>query len=136
MDHLFGEKSDWYPDKFPCPWVNCDGKGELLTSIQPEALAALSVHELTPQEAYVAFNGLGLPEEQDCGPTAVQVAFNKLVKKVNVALLKGTNRSIVNWIEFEDGTRLFLGATAAGAIVYRIAKPRSFTQEALDATQD
>jgi hypothetical protein len=135
MDYLFGEKSEWYPNKFPCPQADCNNKSaELMVSIKPEALSVLSVFDLTAQEAFAALNGMGLPEEQDCGPTAVRVAFKEPIKSVDARLVKGTNRSVIDSIEFGNGTRVFLGASAYGAIVYRIAKKRSFVKEVLSET--
>lgn len=129
MVHLFGEKSEWYPDKFPCVTDGCTSKMEIMDSIAGDAFRALDVHDVTPTEAFSALNGLGVPEEQDCGPTAVKVAFQKPIKNVATRLVKGTNRSVIDSVEFEDGSKLFLGSSAFGAIVYRISKKRSFVEE-------
>jgi hypothetical protein len=122
VDLLLGEKSEWYPDKYPC--ANCPAKAALIDNIDPSALKALDLYEMTAQEAYGAFNGLGLPEERECGPMAVGDAFKSSVKKVHCELIKGTNRSVVRHIELEDGTRVYFGSSPYGATVYRIAKRR------------
>lgn len=132
MENLVGQRSEWYPDKFPCP--SCDAKATVHTAVDAEVMNVLDIHDLTPAEAFVAFNGMGLPEEQECGPTAVNKAFSQPVKKINAKLIKGSNRSVLESIEFEDGTRLFLASSPYGATVYRISKPRSITEEVLNGT--
>lgn len=132
MDHLFGEKSEWYPDKYPHPDPDVKELGQYMMVIQPEALRELDVRDLTPHEAFLAMSGLGLPEERDCGPTAVTQAFEHAVKSVKCRLIKGTHRSVLDSIVFEDGSELFLASAVEGAVVYRISKPRSYTKEALN----
>lgn len=129
IENLFGDKSQWYPDKFPCPNAFCGGYGEFINAIEPEALKCLAIHNLTPEEAFAAFSGLGIPEERECGPAAVEKAFTKSVKKINSKLVPGSNRSIIYWIEFEDNTRIFFGASPYGAIVYRIAQREQLKEE-------
>jgi hypothetical protein len=126
---LLGAGSEWYPNKYPCPRFGCTGLAEYSTGIQPTALAALELHEVTPQEAFAAFEGLGLPPERDCGETAVRGAFEKKVTNVGVRQLRGRNRSVIDWIEFEDGTRLFLAASGDGAVAYRLAKKFSYVEK-------
>lgn len=127
VDVLLGEKSEWYPDKYPCP--SCSGMASMVDAIEPAALKALDLYDLTPQEAYSAFNGLGLPKERECGPMAVREAFKSPVKEIKCELIKGTNRTLLKHIIFEDGTRVYFGSSPYGATVYRIAKPRT---ESLD----
>ena len=132
VSHLFGEQSEWYPDKFPCPRVGCAGKAGIVETIEPSALLTLDMHELTPQEAFAAFHGLGFPEEKDCSATAVEQAFARSpVKRVQTHKVKGTHRSIIQWFELEDNTRIYLAGSAWGALVYRISKPHSYAEEAL-----
>lgn len=128
---LVGMRSDWWPNRYPC--VLCGGMAEMADSIDPAALAAMAKYDLTPQEAFAAFNGLGLPDEQDCGPAAVkEVLQSSGVKDVVVEQLRGSNRSILRRIVMEDGRTLHLASGAMGALVYRISKPRSHVQEMLD----
>lgn len=131
IDHLFGEmNTDWYPDKFPCPSVGCSSKAKLIDSIASSALKMLDIHDLTPHEAYSALHGLGLPAERDCGPTAVkELLLNNKVEKVDVRLIKGSNRSVVYSITMENGVTLFLGSSPFGATAYRIAKPTSAVEQ-------
>lgn len=127
VQSLLGEQNtEWYPDLYPCPRAGCTSKAELMESVEPSALQTLSLHDLSPQEAYAAFHGLGLPEERDCGPTAVKTALlGSRIKNVDVRLIKGSNRSVLYKIELEDGTSLYLGSSSFGATVYRVAKLQS-----------
>jgi len=127
--NLVGPECDWYPDEYPCPV--CPGKMEYQTAITGSALAAMRVHDVTPQEAFAALSGLGLPAERDCGETAVLKAFERPIRSLGTRQLPGKNRTAIDWIEFEDGTRMFLASGIDGAVVYRIAPPRSFVQEVL-----
>lgn len=127
---LLGPGSDWYPDKYPCPTDGCTGHSEFVTAIEPSALAALTIYDVSPQEAFAALNGLGLPPERDCGESAVREAFTKKIVGVGARQLRGQNRCAVDWIEFEDGTRLYLGASGDGALAYRLSKRFSYVEHA------
>lgn len=131
-ENLVGPGSDWWPSSFPCRKAGCDGKAQVLESVDPEALAQFDIVELTPQEAFVAFHGLGVPEEQECGVLAVEQIFQKPIKRVRAWNIKGAGRSVIDFIEFDDGTRMYLGASTYGATVYRIAKVHSYTESALN----
>lgn len=131
VNHLFGElNTDWYPNNYPCPNTDCTEKAKLLDSVDSAALKMLDVYDLTVHEAYAALHGLGLPEERDCGPSAVreQLLNNKVVE-VDARLIKGSNRSVVYKLIMENGTVLFLGSSPYGATVYRIAKARSAVEQ-------
>ena len=131
--YLFGEQSDWYPDKYPCPKAGCKGLAKIVETIEPSALLTLDMYELTPQEAFAAFHGLGFPEEKDCSVTAVEQAFERSpVKHVQTHMIKGTHRTIIDWIEFENGTRVYLAGSAWGALAYRLSKPYSYAQGILN----
>jgi len=122
MESLFGKI-----DKYRCP--TCQELAEEVDAIEPAALHALDVHDLEPSEAYAAFHGLGFPEEQECGPSAVVDLFRTFpVKDVKCEVIKGSNRSIVYNIEFSDGTKMYLGSSPYGATVYRIQKPYSYVE--------
>lgn len=125
MEAMFGQF-----DKYKCP--SCDGLAEEMDAIESAALQALDVHDLTPPEAYAAFHGLGFPDEQDCGPVHVNLLLKgKKITGVKADLIKGANRSVLYWIEFEDGTKMHLGSSPYGATVYRIQKPHSYAEQVL-----
>ena len=55
---------------------------------------------------------------------------------MDVKLLKGSNRSIIYSIEFENGERLYLGSSPYGALVYRRSTPRKIADEVLRENAD
>ena len=128
IDQLAGAASDWFPDKYPCARAGCEARAQYVEAIEPTALAALEVHDLTPLEAFAAFCHLGLPEERDCGETAVREVFSEQeVEAIGAHQIRGANRTILEWVRFKDGTRLYLASSTEGATVYRIATPHSYT---------
>jgi hypothetical protein len=124
--------SDWYPENYPCANAECSAKAQYVETIESLSLPAMDIHDLEPMEAYAAIHGLGFPEERDCGKTAVELVFEQPVKEVKVRQIRGQNRSVIDYIIFEDGTRLYLASAVEGAVAYRIAKPHSYA-EAADA---
>jgi len=125
---LIGPASEFWPDKFKC--VRCDGaaQGALELEVDMEVMRKLKLVEVTAQELFTAQMGLGLPDEQGCDFTTVRNLFlNKRVVRVKGATVPNTNRSVLECLFFEDGTRLYLGSSPHGAVVYRLAKP--FLQE-------
>jgi len=102
-----------------CP--KCSGPVEFYPSISDVAFNSMDIHDLNYKEMYAALHGLGLPEERECSPSAVRELFKKSIKSVDVTHLKGSHRSLINSIEFVDGTTLYIGASPFGAIIYRIA---------------
>lgn len=126
---LIGQGCEWYPNKYPCPTDGCPGPAEYCQAIDSSAFSALHVHDVTPQEAFAALEGLGLPPERDCGETAVRLALEKKIVSAGTRQLHGVNRCVVEWLEFEDGTRLHLAASAEGAVAYRLSKPFSYVEK-------
>ena len=51
------------------------------------------------------------------------------VKDVVTTHISGTNRCLLERIILNDGTELFLGASALGASVYRVRKAESYVRE-------
>jgi len=127
---LLGPESECYPDQYPCPTDGCVGRAQYLESIDPAALARLEIHEVTPQEAFAALNGLGFPPERDCGETAVRLALTHQVTEAGVRQIRGTNRSVLDWLQLDDGTRLYLASSSEGAVVYRLARRFSYVEPA------
>jgi len=133
VDYLIGTRCDWYPDRYPCPRSGCNGKMTLTDVIDSKILPLLEVHELNPQECFQAFNGLGLPKERSCSEVDVlRVMGNKKIKFIDMRNVNNTTRVIIHSIVLEDGCRIYFGSSPQGAMVYRIAPPRSVVQEVLD----
>lgn len=99
--------------------------------IDGNLLSQLEVHDITPQECFQALNGLGLPRERACHTQAVLTAIlNKKVVGAEVQMLANDKRSVLHSITLEDGTRIYLGSSPQGALVYRLATTK--TSEVLD----
>jgi len=129
MEGLVGPKSEWYPDRYPCP--KCGERARTVV-LDAKMLANLNVLDLNPQEAFVAFSGGGLPGQGRCGAEVVKRALvGAIVKTVSVRHIKGTERCCLDSITLEDGKTLYLASSVYGAAVYRIAEPHSYVGEAL-----
>ena len=133
LDMLVGRNSEFWPDKFPCPFCDQKATGMLEHEAAAEGLQRLTLQDLTAEEAFAAFNGVGLPEETACGLATV----SELLKGTPVRRVVGTNvmgkdRAIIDYLELWDGTRIYFGAGAEGACVYRIRPPFSYTTRALE----
>jgi hypothetical protein len=85
---------------------------------------------LSVQEAFIAFSGAGLPEEGECSATRVhQLLTAQSIKDVQTRHIAGTSRCTLDYIELEDGTKLYLGASSHGACVYRVQPPHHYAEE-------
>ena len=132
VDHLIGSRCDWYPDSYPCPHYGCGGRMHFTESLESESLAKLHVVDLNPKEVFAALHGLGLPEERDCGKTAVlELMLGRRVVSVEATQIRGENRTVLHSIEFEDGRRLYLAAGTDGPTAYRLSTPHRYVEEAL-----
>lgn len=133
MHFLVGQRSDWYPDKYPCPTSECLGKMVIADAVDPESLGYLDIRELSPQETFQAFMGLGLPEEKDCNPTIVKEAMRgRKIVSMDLHGIPGTTRSVLHSMMLDNGVRVFFGNSPHGVVIYRVVPARSLTQEILD----
>jgi len=115
-----------------CLCYNCQNKAERLleSQIDPLLLVQLQITDVSPQEAFAAIHGLGLPTERSCTKEDITELFaQQPVKRVQARNIEGTPRCIVDYIELADGTRLYLDASALGATVYRITRPISYVKK-------
>lgn len=128
IEVLVGRGSPHYGN-YKCPQCNL-----LMVSAEHvggEVLNRKQVRDLSPQEAHLAFEGLGFPSERDCVHDIVaQELTTKAVKRVKGKTVPGTNRSSIDELELEDGTTIFLSGSAHGALVYRIRKPQPYVEAA------
>jgi hypothetical protein len=123
-DGLIGTRSDWYPDRYPCPL--CGSTCVINTRKLDERKVSAY---LTPQEAFIAFSGAGLPSECECSAAAVRALLcGASVKLASTRHIQGTNRCTIDFLELMDGTRLYLGSSTHGACVYRVQKPHSYVE--------
>lgn len=135
LETLVGRKSPYWPDKYPCPNCTKEAKGIREVEADPEVLGLLNLHDLTPEEAFAAFNGLGFPGEQTCTFEEVQELLKKQpIRRVIGRTVVHSTRAVLDAIELWDGTKLHLGAGMEGAVVYRISRPPGYTDKALEGT--
>jgi len=125
---LVGHLSDFYPDKYKC--FSCESPADcvLTPEVSAAALRNLTIFEVTPQEAFAALMGMGIPAEMTCCSEVVEVLFERQGIKVNGYQVPKTNRYVMNSLTFPDGSTLHLGASAAGALAYRISKAHSYVK--------
>jgi hypothetical protein len=124
LELTIGSRSDWFPDRYPCPIC-----GELMAlhTRCPEERTQLI--DLSPGEAFAAFCGAGLPAEQECSATRVRELLTTMrVVRVQTRHITGTNRCTLDTIELDGGVVLHLASSAHGACVYRIRAPAAFTE--------
>lgn len=128
-----GPESEFWPAGYTC--VACGNPVTAIGERETElvALEKMKLRDLTSDELYAALHGLGTPEERVAHFTSVNdLLLSKKVTKVIGHTVGNTDRTVIEALELEDGTRMYLGSGSAGAIVYRITHPVSYTQKALD----
>lgn len=125
---LFGQGSDYYPDKYPC--FRCEKNiAKFVPAMSSDALAQLDLFDVTPTEAFAAINGLGIPGEQECSAAAVKrFTEGRTVKSINVRQIRNSHRCLIDGIVLDNGVTLYLGSSALGATVYRVALPHSYVE--------
>lgn len=135
VDTLVGIRCDQWPDKFVC--FHCEGpaQGMLTAEISELADKQLRVHAVTPQQAFAALNGMGLPEEATCCKEVIEPLFEACGIKVKGRQLPQTTRYVLHELTFPDGRTLYLGSSVAGPMVYRITEKHSYVN-GLDGVRD
>ena len=98
----------------------------------PRALALMAVRNLSPQEAFAAFNGLGFPEERSCTMDVLQALLREQpIRRIIGKNISGAMTAHIDALELWDGTKIHLGAGSSGAVVYRIVRPVPYAVRAL-----
>ena len=128
---LVGPSSSYWPNKFTCP--TCDGAatGLLEGEVDPNTFKGFNVLELEAEEMFRSLQGLGLPEEQDCRLEVLHEVMRQKIKLIGGHSIGGTKRFCLEWLEMEDGTKLYFGASSHGATIYRIVNNTSYTNRVL-----
>lgn len=137
LETLVGRQSSFWPDKYICG--RCQGPTPVMSEQQAARLQMLGQEtvELDPGEYFRALQGLGLPDEIECGRTAVeQLLRGQKVKRIAGHEVNKRKRFCLEWIEFEDGSRAYFGASSHGAIVYKITKPPNYTARAMETSDE
>ena len=128
VDQLVGQSSDFWPNKYTCFSCGKQADGFLTPEVSSLALATLTVIDVTAEEAFAALNGMGIPEERTCCAEVVLPYFEDQGIKVKGKQPRGTQRYIVEELEFPDGTKMFFAPSPQGATIYRITRKHSYVQ--------
>lgn len=98
-------------------------------AIDPGLMQKLQMRDLSDVEFFGAIDGLGLPEERFCDLDTLQgVMVGKKVKLVVGKSIPNTSRTLIDYLILEDGSRIYFGAGAQGAVVYRLVKPFKYSE--------
>jgi hypothetical protein len=127
---LVGTQSTFWPDKYPCPHCGYWAIGRVESTLSVEDLASFRVLDLGAAELFAALNGLGLPDEKACSLAVIVALFKEQpVRRVVGVDVPGTERCVLYYFELWDGTRIHLGASPEGAVVYRNVPPQSYVEK-------
>ena len=128
IDGLVGARSEFWPDRYPCPSCERNVHGHLEQDLPSEVLLDMRLIDLSAQELFAALNGLGLPDEQACTGEVVRTLLRQPVRRIIGSDIPGTTRFRVETLELVDGTRLCFGSAPEGAIIYRIVRPTKYVE--------
>jgi hypothetical protein len=135
VDSLVGQASEYWPDKYSCYNCGATAVGYLTPEVSPLVFQTLIVTDVNPDEAFAALNGLGVPAERTCCEEVILPYFEQVGLRVKGKQLRGQTRYILEELTFPDGTRMQVGPSPQGAVIYRIVKPHSYVstmKETLD----
>lgn len=127
VEGVIGPEDPWYPDRYPCQ--QCGELAGIVPNIDGGVFSKLNLIDVSPFEALAALNGLGLPQERECSPSAVENTLTGArIRRVATRVIKNSHRSVLEFIELEDGTRVYLASSTFGATVYRISPKGSYVE--------
>lgn len=129
VETLVGTQSEYWPNKYRC--FKCSKMAEGFLSPEISALAEknLTMHNVTPQQAFAALNGMGLPSEATCCKEVIEPMFEACGIKVKGHQLPSTTRYVLHELTFPDGRTLYIGSSVAGPMVYRITEKHSYVED-------
>ena len=94
--------------------------------LDPAVAASLKIRDLTFEELYYWAATGALPEDRKTTPDDVRLLLvGKKVVSVDIDERASADRAVINCLVLDDGSRIYLGASPMGAIVYRVAKRTS-----------
>lgn len=134
VNSLVGVNSEFWPDRYTCVTCSKNCLGVVEAEADAGDLVRMKVRDLTPNEMYAAQLGLGTPDEMQCDAATVRGLLGQGIKRVFGQDIRGTTRFCLVALEVQDGTTLHFGASPHGAVVFRISRPISYTQKALEET--
>jgi hypothetical protein len=127
LETLVGTKSEFWPNKYSCAQCGAHAEGALEDQVAQWSWA--DVRDVTPHEAFAAMHGMGLPEEQKCSVEVLDgLLREKPVRRVHGKDVRGSNYALIESLELWDGTLVYFGSGADGAVVYRVQPPVSYAR--------
>lgn len=133
---LVGERSEWWPSRYKCP--SCEGQATAVYEgrVDPNEFQGFDIRSLEAADFFRFMMGVGLPEEMECQlEVLVEIFKAGKVAKLAGHPVRGSKHFCMDWMEMEDGTRLYFGASSHGATIFRITKKTNFAErEAGDDT--
>ena len=128
---LVGQTSSFWPDKFRC--YQCDGEAMGVLELAFQHRVPITIVEVSAQEAFAAIHGLGLPMEQQCKKEDLELLLREQpVKRVVGKDIVGSTRCMLDYFELWDGSKVYFGSAAEGAIIYKITRPHSYVKQVED----
>lgn len=128
VHHLVGQKSYFWPDKFQC--FRCSGTSIGCLELEFDQKTPLEVVEVSAQEAFAALHGLGLPSEQQCqSETINELLREQPVRRLVAKNVAGSSRCLVDYLELWDGSKVYFGSGAEGALIYKVTRPHSYVEQ-------
>lgn len=122
---LLGPESDLWPDGFTCPACGKGARGYLENEISEAMYRLLEMRDLTPVEGFSTLvAGVGLPEDRECKKDIIETLLKDYAIKVVGQDVPNTSRFNIDFMELQDGTRLYFGSSGHGAIIYRVSRER------------
>ena len=120
-EQLVGQASEFWPDKYKCARCGADATGCPEREV-PRFMQNASITDLTAPELYAALQGMGLPKETSCTIENVSDLLGKVGIRVVGEDVPNTGRCVIDYFEFADGSRAYMGASSHGAVVYRLIR--------------
>jgi rubredoxin len=132
VDHLVGSASAFWPNGYVCPKCNAQASGGPEESL-PRSIQTTDIIDMSAEEFHAALYGLGLPDERVASIEEVsRVLSSGTVKRVVGEDVTNTKRCTIDFIEMSDGSRIYLGASIHGAVVYRVVNPAAYARRVLE----
>lgn len=128
IDHLLGSRSEFAPDNYHCFACGKPATGHMEPEVEAQVLARLDIHELIPEEALAALHGLGLPDERSCYKEELERIFGDHGIKLKGRQHHGLPRYYLDWLELQDGTRVFLAPSPRGVCIFRVTPPHRYSE--------
>lgn len=123
------EVSSFFDSRDVAPCFACGKACQVAKFVDSTILDGMNVHTVSVMEAHLAFERMGLPAERECAAEIVEkVLTEQRIVGVKAATVPNTGRSVIESLELEDGTVLYLGSSVHGALVYRIRKPHRYVK--------